>query len=144
MNSTAYGKAINRALVILVALLISACTAQTNTQFRPCKKGGPGNNHCLVKISFDKLGCPISVDEDSFDVEKARRIYWVSVYPPELAEPPEYEIYFDPFKGNPIKTRKNAKVSPRFDRSAPDVVYKYTIVGTACKHKPLDPRFRLR
>jgi hypothetical protein len=102
-----------------------------------------------VNIEFDAAGCPQSVDLDDFFVDKAKRVIWQSVDADGNIFDQSYEIYFDPFKGQPLRSdNKGRRKSPPFDTGAPataeGIQYKYSIVGDNCKHAPYDPRFRLR
>lgn len=106
-------------------------------------------NHQLVKITFDAKGCPISVDPDTFDVSKSKKIAWQGYDASGKAVSVDYTIYFDPFVGSPHKSKNDGQLkSPPFYQTAPataaGIEYKYSIVGEKCKDKPLDPHFRLR
>ncbi|MCB1687781.1 MAG: hypothetical protein KDI33_04820 [Halioglobus sp.] len=133
-------------MMAAAAISISACASQTVSQVHPpqCKKKGQTNtNDCEVKIVF-KAGCPDRADPVDFDIEKTRKISWQSV--DEAGNPLSlgWRIYFDPFKGRPIKANNGYTQSPNFNRESPDVAYKYTIVGDGSACEPVDPRFRLR
>ena len=128
------GAALSGALVLMTA---SAAHSIAQEQ-AAC----PSNTQC-VSIAFDGNGCPTSATPAMFDIENNKRVQWQSV-PAE-----SYEIYFDPFKGQPHKSNSNGELkSNPFDTKSPatasGIAYKYTIVGDKCPNAPLDPGFRLR
>lgn len=101
-----------------------------------------------VQIVFDDSHCPIAVIPDKgIDVSKEadQRIAWQAVDKQGKSVDERYEIFFDPFKGNPIRSRSHgSKRSPRISADSPiDVVYKYSIRGEKCDGPAFDPRFRL-
>jgi hypothetical protein len=141
------GRTVLAGLVLASAtIFLVACVSHQNaetTHTMACNDVPQNGGDHDVKIMFDANGCPDSVDQEEFDVEKSKRIVWQSVDPE--GKTPDYEIYFDPFKGNPLKSNgKGNRKSPPFKSCSPPGVYKYTIVGTSCAGDPLDPRFRLR
>ncbi len=97
-----------------------------------------------VYITFDGDSCPVKVVPETFDITSAKRIVWQSVNASGEHIDMVYSIYFDPFKGRPLKSNPHGrKKSPPFDKKTPEnVYYKYSIVGERCEDKPLDPRFR--
>ncbi len=108
-------------------------------------------NDVPVQIEFDAAGCPKSAKPEALGVDKAKRIVWQSVNAAGNPINVEYVIWLDPFRGgNPLKSNANGvRKSPLFNSDAPptrggEIEYKYTIVGTSCEDKPLDPHFRLR
>jgi hypothetical protein len=128
-----------------VAILVGACASNSKAQ-EPDSIGD-----IPVSIQFDASGCPKKVTPEIFDVDQGKRIVWQAVDKDGRNMDIRYEIYFDPFKGQPLKSDpKGRKKSPPFDRNAPatpppkGIEYKYSIVGEECKDEPLDPRFRLR
>ena len=127
------------------ATFLSACATNYNEE--------PSNSltDVEVNIEFTSKGCPTSVSRDDFLIDNAKRVVWQSVDQKGKKVDMVYEIYFDPFKGQPLKsTPKGRRKSPPFDSFAPatnddkGITYKYSIVGTTCTDKPMDPRFRLR
>jgi len=127
------------------AILMSACATNYNAE--------PPNavTDVEVDIQFDSKGCPKSVSKDDFLIDNAKRVVWQSVDREGKKIDVIYEIYFDPFKGHPLKSNpQGRRKSPPFDGDAPatndetGITYKYSIVGQRCKDAPYDPRFRLR
>ena len=102
-----------------------------------------------VKIVFDAAKCPVAVDPPTaIDVSKSadQRIAWQAVQQAGGGDlDTRYEIFFDPFKGRPLKSNKKGyKRSPKIDGSTPtNVEYKYSIRGEKCSGEAYDPRFRV-
>ena len=101
-----------------------------------------------VQIVFDDSHCPVAVVPDKpFDVSKQadQRIVWQAVDKKGNFVDERYEIFFDPFKGTPLRSRsQGSKRSPRVSGDSPvNVEYKYSIRGEDCDGPALDPRFRL-
>lgn len=96
--------------------------------------------------------CPTGVSEPNVYVDKANKteITWVAYnenYGAEVEQ--EFAIYFDPFKNSSLESRKgspkNQVTSPKLgDYDIPLAEYKYTIVGTNCPQRPLDPRITVK
>jgi hypothetical protein len=106
-------------------------------------------NSVCVSVTFSGAGCPESVSPADFLVENTKLVVWQSVNADGQPTKERYEIFFDPFKGQPHKSNGNGQLkSTPFDSNAPatasGIEYKYTIVGDRCPSAPLDPGFRLR
>jgi hypothetical protein len=112
-----------------------------------------------VTIIFDDKHCPIDVKvpEPSMACEKGpddtpclRRgkdyIVWSAVLEDGSPMKEGFSIYFDPFKGKSMEAPKHQSTikSNKVDEDAPEVSYKYTVVGTKCPEHPLDPNIRVR
>lgn len=126
--------------MIGVIALFTACGSQPTSDNRP--------GDIPVNIVFDDSHCPIAVDPSKpFDVSKSKgqHIAWQAVNKAGKPVDERYEIFFDPFKGNPIKARSHGSVrSPKISGSSPiNVEYKYSIRGEKCERGALDPRFRI-
>jgi hypothetical protein len=143
------------ALFGTVALLGACAPNSTSTQVATKCTNSPAN--VCIDIAFDSQGCPKSAnpngDNQPFYVENSKRVIWQSVDNTPAANPIKagYEIFFDPFKGQPHKSNGIGRVSAVFDPKAPStpaagpgIEYKYSIVGDSCKDKPHDPRFLVR
>ena len=101
-----------------------------------------------VNIIFDAENCPEGVNPaKAIDVSKAagQRIVWQAVDGGGEPVDKRYQIYFDPFKGRPLKSNSHGYLrSPKVESGTPvNVEYKYSIEGQECKRDALDPRFRL-
>ena len=146
MKTNFDGSMLARTGLVGAALLMGACVSQTNARPPDCKKIKQTSD-VYVQIQFEEK-CPKSVDKGAeggppFDVLTTNRIIWQAV--DSDGSIPSYEIFFDPFKGGPLKSDiRGERKSPKFDSCSPQVEYKYTIVGDECRSEPLDPRFRLR
>lgn len=123
------------AAVVTVASLVMACSR--NASISPT----------VIKIIYDG-DCPDSVNKTlKTDVERGEQVRWQSVDKSGGIITREYEIYFDPFAGNPIKTTGGGKTNPKpIDTNTPEYVdYKYTVVTLNSSNNcdPLDPRLRV-
>lgn len=134
----------------------SADAAQTSNQV-PDKCDRSNQNNVCIDITFDSNGCPTAVDPDGENnplyIKNSKRVIWQSVddTPAENPIKEGYEVYFDPFTGQPHKSNGNGRVTALFDPKAPStpeagpgIEYKYSIVGDRCLGKPYDPRFKVR
>ena len=112
------------------------------------KKCEPKTNEVCVNIRFLSNGCPDSVDNNNFVIDGNKFVVWQSVELSEEQDPTgeSYTIYFDPFKGNPLKSNNGRKKSTPIDSPITEagIEYKYTIIGENCQDEPLDPRFTVR
>lgn len=107
-----------------------------------------------VEITFTDKGCPVEVSDDDFEVKNTKHIVWQSVDAGGDPIVVDYEIYFDPFKGQPHKGVGNGRIKRKIDDKAPAtyagqkaIEYKYTIYGVPCTQGTdmyLDPRFTVR
>ena len=131
-------------------------SAESNVQV-PVKCQNAQNNVC-IDIVFDSDGCPKKAipngEDGNFYVKNSKRVVWQSVDDTPVQNPiaADYEIFFDPFKGQPHKSNGNGRISRLFDQNAPadvsGIEYKYSIVGLsdncADAKKIHDPRFKVR
>ena len=126
------------AALMLGVMLLSACATDDPKSSR---------TDIPVNITFDETHCPTAVDPNNPNVDKAsnQRLAWQAVDAAGESINEGFTIYFDPFKGGPLKANsKGFRKSPKFDPDTPvNVEYKYTVVGERCPEKPLDPRFLL-
>jgi hypothetical protein len=108
-----------------------------------------------VDIEFTAKGCPVKAIPPDFEVENTKHIVWQSVDADgNDITTVDYEIYFDPFKGQPHTSTGKGRVKRKIDETAPatppaegGIGYKYTVAGTTCpdpKTKYHDPRFSVR
>jgi hypothetical protein len=140
MKRNVYSTMFTGVVLASAAVFIGAC-AHSGMQGMTCPPDDLTRD-LVVKIEFDDNKCPKPITCDNPGVSKAKRVIWESS--DAVGNKPDYEIYFDPFKGQPLTSTNGVKRSPPFDSNTPAGEYKYTIVGTECRGKPLDPRFRLR
>ena len=142
------GVTVTVAAILMSALPLSVSAEESNAKENKAIEW-TAMTDAYVSIEFDSAGCPQLVNPPDFFVHKAKRVIWQSVDAAGNKFPQTYEIYFDPFKGSPLRSGPSGEVkSSRFDPNAPatarGIEYKYSIVGEKCKNKPLDPRFRVR
>jgi hypothetical protein len=121
------------------ALLVTACSPAPRVAKLP---------DIPVNIVFDG-NCPVAVQPPTpVDVSKAadQRIKWQSVNGAGEPIDREYEIFFDPFKGSPLKSNaKGFRRSPKISGETPvNVEYKYSVRGKGCDKDAYDPRFVVR
>ena len=120
------------AALMLGVMLLSACTTDDPKSSKP---------DIPVNITFDETHCPTAVDPNNPTVDKAsnQRLAWQAVDAAGKIINEGFTIYFDPFKGGPLKANnKGFRRSPNFDPYTPvNVEYKYTVVGERCPDKPL-------
>jgi len=106
-----------------------------------------------IKVYFEGK-CPRYVDNAlaAMDEGSAKRLMWVA-YDSATGQQKtdaQYSVYFDPFKGKTDDSNKQGVVkSKKLEDNIPaNVLFKYTIVGTAddlpANCEPLDPFFRVR
>jgi len=144
MNRNIYARFVVGLVMVGSMSLIAACAAQTDMQASNCHKVAQKADFD-VAIPFNEKGCPGLPDKDNFEIDRDKRIVWRAVDASgKLLDTQQFEIYFDPFKGDPLKTRNGELKSNPFDSCSPKGEYKYTIVGAGCEGDPRDPRFRLR
>ncbi|MFK8048465.1 MAG: hypothetical protein AB8B81_08530 [Halioglobus sp.] len=139
MNNLFFQRARISLLLVVMPALFAACGSHHVVD---------NSRDITVKIVFDDAHCPVGViPEKSIDVSKQadQRILWQAVDKKGNPVDERYEIFFDPFKGNPIRSRSHgSERSPRISADSPvDVEYKYSIRGEKCDGPALDPRFRL-
>ncbi len=107
-----------------------------------------GTDHS-VKILFDADNCPTAADPAMLDTVLADSVQWQSYDSTGTTVTQEdYEIFFDPFQGQPIKSNAQTGRTQRrnFANGIPDrVTYKYSVVGNDCATgaAPLDPHIRI-
>ena len=102
----------------------------------------------VIEIIYDG-DCPDAINTTlKTDVKRGEQVRWQSVDKSGGTITRKYEIYFDPFVGNPIKSVGDGKTNPRtIDTKIPEEVdYKYTVVTINSSNNcdPLDPRLRVR
>ena len=89
-----------------------------------------------VTIYFDG-DCPTGINPETVTVGPLDKIEWSS-------DPvgKSFRIVYDPFVGPPFDSNAQGKVksTPVSNDAALNVHYKYTVIGTGCTDKPLDPR----
>jgi hypothetical protein len=143
MNIYTQAKMFRGLTAFCTAILVGACAHHSKVEDPYSKDDVP------VSIEFTAMGCPKKATPENFDVDQGKRIVWQAVDTAGKPMDTRYEIYFDPFKGQPLKSDvRGRRRSPPFDRGTPGtpegIEYKYSIVGEACKNAPLDPRFKFR
>lgn len=113
-----------------------------------CSTTGPANSE-EIRILFDTNGCPTLADPEILDTDMSKQVHWQAYS--DLAgggvcADKKYDIYFDPFKGSPIKAPSKGRTNPQnFDSGIPvGVEYKYTVVGENCTTGvALDPHIKI-
>jgi hypothetical protein len=117
-------------IAFIVALMLSFASSATQATAK------------TVVVTFDGDGCPTGVDKETVTMKHGGNdsVKWSSTPATQ-----GFEVLFDPFKGQPIKSNPQGNTPPKvLDSSAPvGVVYKYTVYNPACPEKPLDPRIRI-
>jgi hypothetical protein len=93
-----------------------------------------------VTINFDPQGCPVAPVTDA-SAGRRQQVTWQAHQNGEPTSTP-FKIYFDPLRGQP-HNGNTGTVRANIDPSAPKGLYKYTVVGSNCLDKPLDPNIRV-
>ena len=102
-----------------------------------------------IKILFNTTtNCPMLVDTPTLDANLGDRVGWQSVDENDVSTEisADYEIFFDPFRGQPKQSNGTGKVpSTPIDQGTPQAVsFKYTIVGDNCTTGiALDPHIKI-
>ena len=95
-----------------------------------------------IVVNFSASGCPLSVDKPILKMASGGndKVQWDSE--PNTAG---YQIFFDPFKGQPITGNPQGNTSPigLSGAAPPGVDFEYTVYNSACPESPLDPRIRV-
>jgi len=89
-----------------------------------------------ININFDAGQCPTGVSSEP-SVSRGQMITWQSV-----PEGIPFEIFFDPIQGQPLRAPRGNLQRP-VNGGVPNADYKYTVVGTSCPDRPLDPNIRV-
>ena len=133
------------AAAVLVTTVLASCTsAQSMAQ--------PADVTIKVKILPDPNHggalCPDSVDLINPDVYSGKFVIWQAVNAAGDNLSYKFDIYFNPFKGQPHHSSAQGKLSERINAKSPKVDYKYTVWDRPQENNdpvcdPLDPRFRV-
>jgi hypothetical protein len=94
-----------------------------------------------IAITFDAHGCP-DPNVANVTVARGKKITWQAYDTNGALSRQNFEIFFDPLNGATLKAPQG-KVARPVDDKAPQVEYKYTVVGDGCEHKPHDPVIRV-
>ena len=144
-----------QSIALLSAVILADASAQNPQETRPnlvdCDGLSAGE---VVTIKFNANSCPSEAYPADFNVEDTQKfICWVSVDSAGNRKVFDFELFFDPFQGNPLGSGGTGRVRKKIDSDAPltsdGVEYKYTIEGKDCSStnpddKYLDPRFWVR
>jgi hypothetical protein len=140
--------------LVVTALLMSALTSLATAQVPapdPVTEDSPNKPVQIIFTGEPGEMCPVRVlPEASLEVSKEKnKVVWRAVNEQYEEISVQYEIYFDPFTGRPLRSFNDGSLtSPPFDKKTPvttkGIEYKYTILGDDCPDKPLDPRITVR
>jgi len=152
--------------VVILAGLLTACekppTPVTGAEVLDPGANVPDGKEYTVKITWHAEDrCIVkSLTEDStkckepkilglgpepgpaFCVGRTDFVIWQSDNPPNAV----YEIFFDPFRGTPLKAEGNGRIKKRIEDKAPIADYKYSIVRDGCEPNKVntkDPYIRV-
>jgi hypothetical protein len=136
-------------LLFFVALLLCLASAVSQAQANPLD----------VRIDFDSNKCPTAATPElgNLSASGINKIMWTAYNSSDAADRSiNFEIFFDPFRGQPLASANGVKKSPPINTKTPKksknaggnvqdfVEFKYTIVGVDCSTGvSLDPRLKV-
>jgi hypothetical protein len=157
MNKKQTVRVLPGAALLSSLVLVGACATNPVVE-----KSGPKAVDCgqlpndvSVDIILDAAGCPVDADPNQFPVANTKAICWQSVNTAGEKINGDYELWFEPFRGQPFKANGQGIVRLQLNPDAPatevnGIEYKYTIEGKGCPGLPgtpakyKDPRFTVR
>ena len=123
------------ACVLPLIVMLFGCTKSVDEQSYEAQSIEAG-------IAFDEEGCPVKVTDEVLKVRRRDTITWRAVDAKGEQANVSFNIFFDPISGRALRS-SGSTLREMIDAQAPIALYKYTIVGTGCPDKPLDPEIRV-